>query len=489
MKSRPALSLSVALAIIFLSCVATAQAQQQPAAMATPSTQQQPAPIATPMPGGPQQQSTPTTPVKNFTVYPATAPAAALKYRLLPEPLELTAGNAALLYYQALEHLPQDPIEREKVNNWLDMPFDQLPPNTTEPKPGVPDAFHEAARRDHADWGRRLQEIDISTIMPPLGDLRFLAKLNCVHIRLAIKEGQYEKALHDIQSNFALAHHLTEGHTLVETLVAVSVAKLTMAELEILAQQEETPNLYWALTALPEPFTDMPHTIESERIFVANSFPLLKEAQDRVLSQEEARALWLRVCEFSEVKDDLPAVSTVKTYPHAKQALLDDGYGPEHVEAMPALQTVLLYYWSEYQKTADDMFRWFYVPYEQAKAGMAQEEERFRATRESQKQTMRPNPFLSFLPALSRAYLLACRLDWEIAALRCVEALRLYAAAHEGQLPVALTDIADIAVPVDPMTGEPFIYRIENGKGILESPAPLQYPKEGQRWEVTVKKP
>ena len=52
------------------------------------------------------------------------------------------------------------------------------------------------------------------------------------------------------------------------------------------------------------------------------------------------------------------------------------------------------------------------------------------------------------------------RMDRRVAALRCVEAVRLYAAAHDGKLPPSLDEIKDVPVPRDPVDDKPFGYRL-----------------------------
>ena len=51
------------------------------------------------------------------------------------------------------------------------------------------------------------------------------------------------------------------------------------------------------------------------------------------------------------------------------------------------------------------------------------------------------------------------RLDQRIALLRHVEALRLYAAEHNGTLPAKLSEVS-VPLPVDPFTGKPFRYEL-----------------------------
>jgi len=69
--------------------------------------------------------------------------------------------------------------------------------------------------------------------------------------------------------------------------------------------------------------------------------------------------------------------------------------------------------------------------------------------------------------------LLMNRLDRHIAALQCIEALRLYVSAHGGKFPGNLGEITEITIPDDPVTNKPFIYRSTTGsQAILEGPIP-----------------
>ena len=58
----------------------------------------------------------------------------------------------------------------------------------------------------------------------------------------------------------------------------------------------------------------------------------------------------------------------------------------------------------------------------------------------------------------------------KIAALRCVEAVRLYAAAHDGQLPASLEDVKDVPLPLDPVHGKPFEYRVVGDRAFFACP-------------------
>lgn len=68
--------------------------------------------------------------------------------------------------------------------------------------------------------------------------------------------------------------------------------------------------------------------------------------------------------------------------------------------------------------------------------------------------------------------LMMTKLDRHVAALRCVEAMRLYAGAHEGKFPDKLTDITEVDIPVDPVNKKPFTYDRRGTQVFLEAAAP-----------------
>jgi hypothetical protein len=60
------------------------------------------------------------------------------------------------------------------------------------------------------------------------------------------------------------------------------------------------------------------------------------------------------------------------------------------------------------------------------------------------------------------------RMERHIAALKCVEALRLYAGTHDGKFPEKLSDVSEVKVPDDPVTKKPFSYRRTGSEAVLE---------------------
>ncbi len=69
-----------------------------------------------------------------------------------------------------------------------------------------------------------------------------------------------------------------------------------------------------------------------------------------------------------------------------------------------------------------------------------------------------------------KVQLLMNRLDRHVAILQCIEAMRLYAAAHEGKFPKQLSDITLVPVPCDPVANKAFVYTRTDTKAVLEMP-------------------
>jgi len=86
------------------------------------------------------------------------------------------------------------------------------------------------------------------------------------------------------------------------------------------------------------------------------------------------------------------------------------------------------------------------------------------------------------------AHLLMNRLDRHVAALQCVEAIRLYAAAHDGKFPKELISITEVPVPNDPVMQKPFVYRRTGYNAVLEAPAPKgATERDAMRYELKLK--
>jgi hypothetical protein len=98
--------------------------------------------------------------------------------------------------------------------------------------------------------------------------------------------------------------------------------------------------------------------------------------------------------------------------------------------------------------------------------------------------------FELFLPALNRVRRAQGRLEQRIALLRHVEALRMYAAEHDGKWPEKLTDVS-VPLSDDPFTGKPFRYHVDGPTAHVRGtppPGDENSPGFNVRYELTIRK-
>lgn len=447
------------------------------------------------------------TAVKRLTLQPMAAPSPALKYHLLPTLAEQTPGNAVLQYYRAcgaewLSH--RSPAMSKKIHAWLELPPAQLPHKEMEwilnYRPLQ--AIDQGARREYVDWEMtgRLRREGAGFVAPEVQELRDFANLLRLRSRLEIAAGRYDQAVYSLETGFALAHHLGEAPTIITGLVGIAIGGLTATQLETLIQSPNAPNLYWALTDLPRPLVSLRKPFEGEILTTEKEIPLQKGLEDRVLSASEAHALVNQLAGLLQGMDGVPGERTpqldlaaaglvVKSYTPAKHFLAGRGLDAARIEAMPAPQVVFLAARIQFDQMRDDLYKWLNLPYWEAQRGLVRTLEEVAAARSS----MEAGPMLAatFLSAADKVLLAQARLERQLAALRVVEALRLHAAAHNGQLPTSLRDVTEVPIPLDPITGKDFEYRRDAATASLTAPPSPGYPDVPPHrllYEITLKR-
>ena len=150
---------------------------------------------------------------------------------------------------------------------------------------------------------------------------------------------------------------------------------------------------------------------------------------------------------------------------------------------MPAHQVLAHYLIDLHVELCDEGGKWYPLPYWQSRQALLDLDEQHKRNAEDQGLRF----VTAFIPALHRARLQFANADRRLAAIQCVEALRAYAAANNGRLPASLADVKGMPIPLDPVTGEPFIYRLENNTLILDCPAaPGEAKRTGFKYEITI---
>ncbi len=429
-----------------------------------------------------------------MSVHPAVEPVPSLRYTLLPSMADQTDGNAAVLYERAAVLAAQHSAgaTSESLLRLLETPLDKL----TGASVPLRDSVHEvelAVHRRRVDWDLPLSE-GYALLLPELSPLRDVGKALAVKARMEIASGRPDAAIATLQAGLGMSRDLAKAPLLINALVGIATARVMLDRVEELEQRPDAPSLYWALTALPRPLVSTRRGLEFEGVALGIWNPALLHPARTRLSPEGWRQVFLdfkrqldpELGVTSTKFDDLwTAGAALATYTDAKKRLLAQGYKPEQVEAMPVLQVVAIYMMDGYRRLFDTQARWYFVPYWQARAHLNDGEDALRRARRDK------DAFLAelLMPALGKAYEQQILLDRRVDVLRCVEAIRLYAAANDGRLPASLADIKQVPVPLDPVTNEPFGYELEDATAVLSGPpADERRPDTALRYEITIAK-
>jgi len=455
------------------------------------------------------QPATPDAPVLvQLTIRPAAAPAPALKYRLWPDVLDQTPGDAVQLYDMAVMDVSWNVSDEvwKNIQTWKDMSPGQLPREnvrqTLDPYRNALRHAEQAGRRERCDWDLPVRGEPFD-LLPSLASMRAVAKIVLVQARLQIAEGQLDEALHTLQTGLVMARRISQGPNIVHAVVGDAVAAEMLGAIPDFIAAPGSANLYWALTNLPSPLIDVRTGLRYEADAVFLSYPQLLEVGTAQWKSQQWQVLLDKLAdmagplvflESNETPGANPkefnradmAAWVKQAFPKSKQYLISQGRTAIDIEAMPAEQVVICCSLDRYMYWRDEMCKWVGVPFWQADQPLRQTEAALAA---STKDLAEGWPFTLLLKYLTMACRQSAMVDQQIAALRCIEAIRMHAAAHGGALPASLGEITAVPIPMDPIRGKSFGYQVMDGKAVLDVPAPPGQPlRWGKRYELTLAK-
>ena len=420
---------------------------------------------------------------------PAKPPTPALRYQLLPDARVTSSGNAADTYHQVVDWLAKNPLgsEAEGLSEWANMPLNRLPKDNVRKELAAYKELFElldkAARCDYCEWGiaERLRKDGIAARLPELQPMRECAMLLAVKARLEMAEGQPDQALATLRTGMALARNTGQTETLIAFLVGVACANMMEAQLDQFVSLPDAPNLYYALSDLPAPLIDMRKSIESERLFIMGTFPGLGEAATNLdagnLPEKDLKTFSKLINGLSDERLGYAGRlymgwNILQRHEIAKKALIDAGRPPAKVEAMPLMQVAMLHALLEYDAALDNLIIAQRRPYSEWSNPDNDLNKRYLKDRWKYYDTAAIPLAPLILPAVQKVTFARARTDRKIALLRTIEAIRLYAAEHEGKLPRSLAAIREVPLPLDPVTGKGFEYQLDGDIAKLRAPRP-----------------
>lgn len=445
------------------------------------------------------------TPVTRITIYPAAEPRPALRYRLLPSLIDQRPGNAAVFYNKAALMLKQqqgNDRQQKDASEWMELPLDQLPRKEVAAAvhgwEGILKEIGYAVLREECDWQMPVREgFPYGIVLPEAQEMRGVARILAAKARLEIAERRYDDAIETLRTGYTVARHVGSGPFFIHNLVGIAIASILTEQARDLAQQPGAPNLYWAYSSLPETFIslDVANQYEKDSLFFWHTE--WRDLDRQILTAEG----WQKI--YDEMVGSLAQIDdtelgkprhwqvlgrAIQRYSHAKRWLVERGRSVEAVESMPVAQVVVLYTLGAYNELSDQNLKWANLPYPEIV-------ERWTAVEHAIGDDARKHAIIPFFGILSPPFKnvrqAQVRLGRQFALERAIEALRLYAAGHDGKLPTRLSDVTDAPVPDDPWMGVPFDYELSGDIATLRARLPAGMPAKylGIHYEITVGQP
>lgn len=404
-----------------------------------------------------------------LTIHPRAIESPLLKYRLFPAEAELKAGNAVPI----LLRLPWEQTQWMNqvfptLSEWASRPLNA--PEWAESNGVLPLNFYNeikrAAFRRDASWEYPIGETSSPyfILLPDVQGLRgFLNFGLSARIRYHLTRGEPEAAREGILVGLANARHLAQTPFFVNQLVALAIHRAMLDRTAELISQPGCPNLFWALSTLPGSLIELERAASLQGDCFALSLPGVNEL-DRPREAWE----WRKMAEqLNEVVGNASnkARGIASCANHALLELPDLlGITSEKVAAMTDEEAAIRWYVYHRIRLDQGTAAVLALPPREAWPLLHQLRKDFEVMR--QKTGAKEADSLDATPV----YVAAWSLKRKIASLRIIEAVRDYLAAHDGNLPGKLDDIR-VPIPLDPMTGEPFHWRVDGKTATLKAPS------------------
>jgi len=459
--------------------------------------------------------------VIRITVHPMAAPVPALKYQLLPELTEMNPGNPIQGYLKCFMEQKEFFFGKESEelrDKWLEMPLKDLPVETILQRYGghpLTDADY-AARLDTPDWQilLKLKSDGMMLLLPDIQQMRTLWRALQVRCRAEIAAGKFNNAVVTLKTLFAMSRHHCEHPTLVANLVGFAISGAALRSLEEMVQQPGAPNLFWAESSLPSPLVGFASGLQGEWVIVEKEIeplerhsPMTDAELQRAIDHLDAMLdLEGGTKKRGDVRKSLEAKARDKAeLAKARRLLADAGFdskqldhssasgptggaitesgslGSKQLERFSPLQTVLASEAVEVHRRRDDGVKSLMLPYWQFEAVLAANRKEYGGE---------PAPAITsstFWDVFEHARSRQAELEQRLSQLRCIEALRMYGADHDGKLPERLDDVP-VPVPLDPVSGKPFSYKLDGAKATLHGEPAGDKPGEWIVYEITMQK-
>ncbi len=452
---------------------------------------------------------------RRIRLSPMAEPVPALKYRFWVSPSMRQLGTvnpflsrAIVLYLSHSSRKTLDEQYNKLSDSWVEQKVrDETLSTHLSQQREILDTIYEAAKMENIELlstQRNKRGRDILTAsLSEIQNLRNLARLVQLDGLLAIHERRYDHAIRAIEAGFRLAEfaQCSGDPNLISGLVSVAISGITFSVVEELSQQADAPNLYWALASLPDVLWDQRGWIDGESVSMSRIlFPLLEpitapltpeDWRNRlVLSAQVPTELTNTPSNVSAAGADNESTASNRASAHllvgtallvfgdsARNELIDAGFTLDQIQRMSASEAVARITQLRFERSRDDLFKWSLL----RSLGKSYSDVQWTKFNEqlTGAEFVEPSKVLMqlLIPALQAADSAALRCDVTHKQLMLQEALRAYAATHDGKLPESLVALQPLPTLPNPESGEMFQYeRLSDNEAIVRRKP--NYPNE-----------
>ncbi|WP_253158488.1 DUF1559 family PulG-like putative transporter [Stieleria tagensis] len=432
------------------------------------------------------------------TIYPAKWNAGDATQSFLPPDHEMTDGNAALWYLQAVGFLEQQAsadwlyrfhaqeVERMSRESdydpapyrWRHLPPDELDVGEVKEylqyfqfQNRLLERAHHCRKFDLQRDARRISR-PADYLLPEMQAFRrTIARIQSLRARLALSEDRIHDAQDWIGREFHLAHHLSLDTFLPSTSVGADVAREAFEDAVHLICHQGCPNLYDAIGSLPDPLIDQTSAIDFHKQLLLYQIPQLRVFQQPGIAAIDPSTFVQQVVPLFEDCDLREA------FDHGGRAAVALYVSKVSEETDRYLMQFAGFTETELQKATlhERYFKAIVQLYDQVQRQqlrrLSQSSHNEPSAPQRQLDSRREFPQLHNAIAwlmldVDRSVAMARhRVGQRLALLQTIEAIRDHMARH-GKLPESLGEL-QLPAPIDPVTGNAINYRVADGNATL----------------------
>ncbi|HTU25830.1 MAG TPA: hypothetical protein VMF30_10550 [Pirellulales bacterium] len=404
-----------------------------------------------------------------------------LKYRLFPEESQLRPGNAAVILLRIgwdntaffMHVVPM-------FKKWETLPLGD--PEWGNSGGVLPNSFFaemkRAAYRRDAAWeypiGESLPRGEI--LLPDIQGARDFVRAGLVgKARYHLTQGQLEQARETVLVALAIFRHYARTPSAVVQGNASANTRAILGCVDEMIGQRDSPNLYWALTALPRPMFDLRPSIELEQTIEIGAETISLADLDRERTPERWRELANKL--IDSINDfgvhqlqEAKSIDRAVYLAYAREMAADwAGQLPENGSQASDDEAIVRCFVSQRTRNLQQIAGLVGLPPHLAIDGLRKLDEQSQKRYERLKVSKQAGAMLLMNGLASSVYSVGS-VERKIDMLRVIEAIRAHVAAHDGKLPESLADIADLPIPLDPLSQQPFKWKAGHKVGRLSAP-------------------